>query len=137
MADRGDMIPFLPLIVILAVDAPAGYDPRPILDAIRHVETGSEPDPENAVGDGGRALGPYQIHRVYWQDAVEHDPSLGGSYEDVRDAVYAERVILAYWDRYAPDWRAETLARVHNGGPKGHRKQATVEYWGKVSRRMR
>ena len=37
MAEGGDMI--LPLIVILAVDAPAGYDPRPILDAIRHVET--------------------------------------------------------------------------------------------------
>ena len=30
----------------------------------------------NAVGDGGRAIGPFQIHKVYWKDAAEHDPSL-------------------------------------------------------------
>jgi hypothetical protein len=124
----------------LAVQMPAGFDARPILDAIRAVETGAEADPANAVGDGGKALGPYQIWATYWADAVEHDPSLvanGETHQSVRNAAYAERVILAYWSRYAPSWDAQTLARIHNGGPKGHRKQATMGYWGKVRAKMR
>ena len=121
--------------LVLAVQMPAGFNPRPVLDAIRQVETGGHRDPANAVGDGGKALGPYQIHRVYWQDAVQRDPSLvanGETYESVRNAAYAERVILAYWTRYAPSWDAQTLSRVHNGGPKGHKRSATLGYWGKV-----
>lgn len=120
---------------VLAVQMPANFDPRPVLDAIRHVETGGCADPASAVGDGGRALGPYQIHRGYWQDAVQFDPSLvanGETYASVRNAAYAERVMLAYWSRYAKSWDAETLARVHNGGPKGARKAATLGYWAKV-----
>jgi hypothetical protein len=134
------MLATLIVTLTLAVAQPADFNPRPILDAIRAVESGSCADPANAVGDGGKALGPYQIHRVYWQDAVDRDPSLvanGQTYQNVRDAAYAERVILAYWSRYAPSWDAQTLARIHNGGPKGHRKQATLGYWGKVRAKMR
>lgn len=129
------MITTLIVAFTLAVQMPVGFDPRPVLDAIRQVETGGHPDPSNAVGDGGKALGPFQIHRVYWEDAVAHDPSLtaqGQSYESVRDVAYAERVILAYWRRYAPSWDAQTLSRIHNGGPKGHKRGATLKYWGKV-----
>ena len=129
------MLTTLIVAFTLAVQMPAGFDPRPVLDAIRQVETGGHPDPSNAVGDGGKALGPYQIHRVYWQDAVERDPSLvanGETYANVRSQAYAERVILAYWSRYAKSWTAEELARIHNGGPKGHRRKATLGYWGKV-----
>ena len=134
------MLATLIIACTLAVAPPADFNPRPILDAIRAVETGAEADPANAVGDGGKALGPYQIWAAYWQDAVEHDPSLvanGQTYQDVRNQAYAERVILAYWSRYAPSWDAQTLARIHNGGPKGHRKQATLGYWAKVRDRMR
>jgi hypothetical protein len=52
-----------------------------ILDALRRVETGGIPDPSLAVGDGGAAIGPYQIHRPYWLDA-----GVPGTYEDCRDA---------------------------------------------------
>ena len=127
----------LPLLVSLCVEMPPTFNPRPLLDAIRSKETGGHPDPANAVGDGGRALGPYQIHRVYWQDAVAFDPSIGGEYTDVREVAYAERVILAYWRRYAPAWDAQTLARIHNGGPKGHTRNATLQYWCDVRSRMR
>jgi hypothetical protein len=134
------MLATLIVTLTLAVAQPADFNPRPILDAIRAVETGAEADPANAVGDGGAALGPYQIHRVYWQDAVDRDPSLvanGQTYQSVRDAAYAERVILAYWSRYAPSWDAQTLARIHNGGPKGHVRKATLGYWGKVRAKLR
>ena len=134
-ADGVGMITTLIVAFTLAIDMPAGFNPRPVLDAIRQVETGGHPDPSNAVGDGGAALGPYQIHRVYWADAVQHDPSLtanGETYQSVRNAAYAERVVMAYWSRYAPSWDAQTLSRIHNGGPKGHRRKTTLGYWGKV-----
>ena len=123
------------ITLVLAVQMPANFDARPVLDAIRQVETGGHGDPANAVGDNGAALGPYQIHQVYWADAVQHDPSLvanGETYQSVRNAAYAERVILAYWSRYAKSWDAQTLSRIHNGGPKGHVRKATLGYWAKV-----
>ena len=90
----------------------------------------------NAVGDGGRSIGPYQISRAYWIDS-----GVPGRWKDVRDPKYAERVMRAYWRRYCPravesrDWR--TMARVHNGGgPRGPKIQATRGYWIGVSRSM-
>jgi hypothetical protein len=88
------------------------------------------------LGDNGKSLGPLQISRAYWQDA-----RVGGSYEQVTDLSYARRVATAYFKRYAPAaWESgdvETLARVHNGGPAGARKPATLPYADKVRRVMR
>jgi hypothetical protein len=139
MADEIGMLTYLTIALALAVNPPAGFNPTPILDAIEKVETGGQRDPANAIGDGGKALGPMQIHRVAWLDAVEHDPSLianGETYDSVRDRAYARRVVMAYWSRYAKSWDAETLARVHNGGPKGHTKRATLGYWAKVKAKL-
>lgn len=97
--------------------------------AIAAVESNHNDD---AVGDGGASIGRYQIQRPYWIDS-----RVPGKYEQVRDPAYARRVMVAYWKRYVPeawanrDW--QTLARVHNGGPRGHRKRATLVYWEKVS----
>lgn len=120
--------------------APADW-PR-YLAALAHVETGGESDPDNATGDGGRALGRYQIHRVYWCDAVDFDSGLADRpYEDVRDSDYAASVVLAYARRYAGgalaagDWY--TLARLHNGGPAGPSKKATEAYGRRVVAVMR
>lgn len=121
------------LSLVLLAPPPAGWDARPTLDAIRTVETGGHRDPANAVGDGGRALGPYQIHRAYWLDATERRPDLRAlGYQSVRDQATAEAVVLAYWNRYAPRYDLDTLARIHNGGPRGHKKTATVDYAAKV-----
>lgn len=105
-----------------------------ILHAIRMVESGG--DDAVGDGDGGRAIGPYQIHEVYWRDASAHDPGLGGGYQDCRGRAYAERVVAAYMERHAAAaWRsgdAQTIARVHNGGPLGAEKSATLGYWRRV-----
>lgn len=116
----------------VAVPPPANFDTGRILNAIRTVETGGHPDPANAVGDKGKAIGPYQIHMVYWQDAIQYDPSIGGTYADCKDERYARRVVIAYLSRYCKNWNNETVARIHNGGPKGHTKTATIKYWNKV-----
>ena len=88
------------------------------------------------LGDNGRSLGPLQISRAYHVDS-----RVAGSYEQVTDLAYARRVATAYLKRYAPAaWAqgdVETLARVHNGGPAGARKPATLPYADKVRRAMR
>lgn len=107
---------------------------RPLLDAIRQVESGSRPNPPD--GDGGRSIGPYQIMAGYHRDGCGC-----GDYQACRQRAHAEATMIGYWRRYCPralargDW--ETLARVHNGGPAGHRKAATVAYWLRVRRAMR
>ena len=132
-------LPFFAALLLLAM--PFGGSSRSwpiaeILEAIRQVESGGRDNPPD--GDDGRAIGPYQIHFVYWLDARGGDPDLGGTYEDCRNRAYAERVILAYMRRYAADalshGYAETIARVHNGGPTGPQKDATLGYWQRVQR---
>jgi hypothetical protein len=74
-----------------------------------------------------------QIHRAYHADA-----RIGGDYSRCADLDYSKRVVSAYLQRYAPAaWAAgdvTTLARVHNGGPRGASKQVTVAYGNKVAR---
>lgn len=85
------------------------------------------------LGDGGKALGPLQIHRGYHADS-----RVPGDYSRCADLGYSRRVAEAYLRRYAPKaWAAgdvETLARIHNGGPAGARKASTVAYGQKVAR---
>lgn len=105
-----------------------------LLAAIRQVESGGD---DRAVGDNGRAIGPYQIWEIYWKDAVQYDKTLGGSYKDCYDPDYAKRVVIAYLSRYAPkNATAEDLARIHNGGPSGHKKSKTKKYWIKVQKEI-
>ena len=105
---------------------------RPLLDAIREVETGGVANPEIAFGDNDTSFGPYQISDAYWQDANMH----AGKWQDVGMRSYAEEVMVRYWKRYTSDidmyegW--EKLARIHNGGPTGHQKTATEDYWNRV-----
>lgn len=113
---------------------------RALLDAIRKVES---QDGKRLVGDNGKAIGPYQIWKSYWQDAVDHDKSIGGVYRDCMEQEYSEKVILAYWDRYGGlSPTDEKLARIHNGGPKIMKRQGTeawrrtTVYWTKVKAAM-
>lgn len=105
------------------------------LDAIERVESGCRTD---LVGDGGRAIGSFQVWEGYWKDAVEHDRRCGGAfrisgapYSACRDRAYARRVVLAYLSRYHAT-TPEKMARTHNGGPRGASKKSTLMYWKKV-----
>src|SRR3990172_9355856 len=98
-----------------------------LFEAIRVVESGGLARSGDAVGDAGRSIGPYQISRAYWVDS-----GVPGKWKLCRDRKFAEAAMLAYWKRYCPDALRlrdfETLARIHNGGPRGHRKAATLSY---------
>jgi hypothetical protein len=132
----------VPLVHALATPL-QGCARRVVLDAIRFVESsGRDVVPD---GDGGKAIGPFQIHRVYWLDAVQSEPALGPvagfDYQHCRDRRYAERVVAAYMQRYVPAaWAradAEVIARTHNGGPRGAHKSATDGYWRRVERALK
>jgi hypothetical protein len=109
-----------------------------LLDAICEVESNGDCSKIGKVGE----LGCYQIRECFWIDALEHDPSIGGVYEDVIDKEYAEKCILAYWDRYATEKRLDRpvtdkdRARMHNGGPNGHKKTSTIKYWNKIKKEL-
>ena len=110
-----------------------------LLDAIWYVESGCRNGP--IKGDGGNALGPMQIWRAFWQDAVEFSGQ-GGKYEDVADIKYAKETVRNYWKRYCTArrvgeptiWHAAVMV---NGGPNAHKasgkkKANLVIYWDKV-----
>lgn len=102
------------------------------LDAIRHVETGGMAnDGRGAVGDGGDAIGPYQIHRAYFIDAVAYDKSLSThKYEEcLNNKELSEKVVKAYIKRYLPKDHSEaSAARICNGGPQGFKRTSTIGY---------
>jgi len=117
-------------LLLLALCATAHAAPRDSFwRAIHLVETSGRTGP--ILGDGGAALGPLQIHKSYHTDS-----RVAGDYSRVSELDYSKRVATAYLKRYAPvAWAAgdvETLARVHNGGPRGHLKQATKSYGARV-----
>jgi hypothetical protein len=132
------MIKFLLVLVlaIFAISASAAEVPADFLHAINMVE-GSGKRSNVKPGDNGKAIGPFQIHKAYWQDAVEHR-KIGGKYEDCQNYEYSVKVVNAYMNRYAfyyiKSGNYEAMARIHNGGPKGYAKSSTLEYWQKVEK---
>lgn len=100
--------------------------------AIRMVESSNRTG--RIVGDGGAAIGPYQIHYSVWKDATEYDKSIKGTYQDCHKLDYSIRIFHAYLNRYARNQSDEHKARVWNGGPAGHKKSATIQYWNKVKK---
>lgn len=120
------------ILIVLLARSVCGAEFQKFLWALNHVEASGQH--VNVVpGDGGAAIGPFQIHRVYWLDS-----KVAGSYTQCTNYDYSVKVVTAYLNRYchsavaARDW--ETCARIHNGGPAGASKKVTLSYWKKVKR---
>jgi hypothetical protein len=131
------------MILALALACPAfgqyTAHQEALLDALIQVESAGDDD---AVGDNGNAIGCLQIWKVYWIDATEFS-GIKGKYTDCYDREYAKQIVDAYMKRYAKEaWTdpkkfdAEKCARIHNGGPKGYKKKATIKYWNKVKKEL-
>lgn len=125
----------LVLVLGLIVDSPRAVTTEPLdrlLDAIAQVETGND---RRAVGDGGRAIGAYQIHRAYWEDGTRF-LGVDWDYEQAFDPKKSRKVVRAYLLYYGKSRSLLQLARIHNGGPKGHEKQATLPYARKIQKHL-
>jgi len=112
--------------------------------AIVAVETGGHPDPANATGDGGRALGIVQIWTVVIDDVNAMWCKRNGLppyyYLDRADPAKAREIFEAYLTVWGRSYETvtgerptlETLARIWNGGSIGYRRTATDGYWARV-----
>lgn len=118
------------LILAFALSSAASELPNNFLVALNKVEASGRTN-NVPPGDNGHAIGPFQIHKKYWQDS-----GVEGKYKDCFDYAYSVRVVTAYLKRYGDKYiesnNFEALARIHNGGPTGYKKDQTLEYWRKV-----
>ncbi len=104
------------------------------------IRTEESYDGKVLIGDEGLSKGPYHIGRAYWQDGCEQ----GNVDWDYNTLVYSrphcEQIMLWYWQRHCSvalkRCDLKTLARIHNGGPTGDRKTATLEYWRQIQKHM-
>ena len=89
-----------------------------------------------AVGDGGKAIGPLQIHRGVVLD-VNRITGSNYRHQDMTNRVAARAVCEAYLRHYGKGATTEQLARRWNGGPKGDTKTSTEAYWAKVKKHLK
>lgn len=113
------------------------------LAALRSVETGGKPKKGvGAIGDKGRALGPFQIHRAYFLDAQEFDESLKThQYKDCAGYEVSVKAVTAYMNRYGRQYivssNYEALARLHNAGHAWDKKLSLTDgYWRRVEKAL-
>lgn len=114
------------------------YHPEELLLAIRWVESSFD---DSAIGDGGKAIGPFQIWQVYWVDAA-----MDGQYRECFNYTYAKEVVRRYMVRYAKIdlgvrkeltlSECEKISRIHNHGPRGHLNPRSIGYWHRVKREL-
>lgn len=99
-----------------------------LLDAIAQVESRNN---AKSLGDSGRAVGMYQIHRSYWADATRI-LGVDWDYSEAQNPQKARQVVRAYLCHYGSGRTLLEMARIHNGGPRGYDKVATLTYARKV-----
>ena len=110
-----------------------------LLPALEFVESTNNP---NAVGDKGASLGILQIQQGVIAD-VNRVFKTNYKHADAFDPVKARDICRKYLAIYATEKRLgrkptmEDAARIWNGGPQGHKKEATNKYWQKVARALK
>ncbi len=73
---------------------------------------------KNAIGDNGKAIGIYQIHEHYFNDARDFDKNLSKlAYNDCFNPEISKLVVRSYISRYCKNGSMEDMARCHNSGP--------------------
>jgi len=128
---------------------PHASAPKPpfeqLLDAMEFVESGGN---KHAVGDNGKAIGSFQIHSIYVDDvnrilqSTYQHKAYKFKYEDRHNYWYSKCMVKHYLEHYATKERIgreptfEDIARIHNGGPNGWKKDSTKAYWQKVKKRL-
>ena len=106
-----------------------------VRDAVRQVERPVTVKQAEEAYAREKALGQYQIrpsmvnevNRILGEKKYHPSDALSEKLSGRMFVIYS-----VYWAERTRDWSAQGIARRWNGGPKGHRKSATVGYWKKV-----
>ena len=151
-------------VVFLQTSHPISFDD--LLDAIEQVESGGDADavgdwvgqscPDGVVGclvahGEYRAIGAYQIHKIYIDDlnriykarhTDKYSSPLKWEYYHREDKVCSRIMVRDYLCYYSTEKRIghkptfEDMARIHNGGPNGYKKERTKKYWIKIEKEL-
>jgi hypothetical protein len=118
--------------VVEATGMRASYYVDKGLPILAVLETGGERDPDQAIGDGGKAVGRYQIHPIMVREANRILGKEVFTLEDRTDRYASERIArtyLAYWlpRRFGDDVQPQHMAMLWKGGPN-------PEVWGAGTR---
>lgn len=106
----------------------------PLIAALIAVESGGR---DNAVGDGGAAIGALQIHRSVVVD-VNRIAGTQYTHQQMTNRIAARRVCEIYLSRYVTEKRigrkptVADFAKVWNSGPDGFKKTCSDRYALKV-----
>ena len=103
-----------------------------LIPALERVESGGRAD---AIGDSGRAVGILQI----WPEYVQDVNRISGKTYRLSDRYIpakSREMARIYLMHYGKTKTMEQTARIHNGGPNGYKKPATLKYWAKVKREL-
>lgn len=100
-----------------------------LLDAIALVESNNR---ANAVGDGGSAVGAYQIRPIFLRDINRILGWEKYELDDRWDRQKSRAMARVYLDHYGRGRTLIEMARQYNGGPRGHLKEATKPFAVKI-----
>ena len=103
-----------------------------LVQAIIHVESRGN---DSAIGDNGLAVGCLQIHPICVREA---NRLIGFDSFDLDDRYNRQQSINIFnvIRSRIKNPTNERVARQWNGGPKGHKKRATLRYWRKVKKQL-
>ena len=105
-------------------------------EALRFVESS---DGLKLIGDGRKAIGVYQLHKIYIDD-VNRIYGTTYSHADRWDKSKSHEIVILYLSHYRKVFEKKykrpinvvELAAIHNGGPQGYRNKKALNYGRKV-----
>lgn len=121
-------------MVISSVIVAFNLNLYPLFDAIAKIES-----------DYGRlSKNVYQLQDAYIDDVNRILGRKEFDYDDKYDVGKSREMMVVYLMQYGAIYESKTgnavsysvLARIHNGGPRGWKKHATLKYWRKIQKAM-
>jgi len=105
-----------------------------LLAALIAVESGGN---NKAIGDQGRSIGCLQITEACVRDVNRIYGTTFKWPDDCFNRYLSQRICTLYLAHYGGEKATDqTLARIWNSGPNGHKKAVSLKYWRKIKRHL-
>ena len=115
-------------------------DLNDLLDALIFIESSGR---ENAIGDTNLrtpSIGVLQIRQSLVNDVnriqKRNKRTLRYTYDDRFSREKSIEMFMIWYNHYHTNSDFEKIARCWNGGPRGMKKDKTIQYWTKVNKKM-
>jgi len=129
------------IITTLLLCTVAGANPPSrLLDAIEQVESGKN---SSAIGDKGRAIGSFQLWKIYVDDCNRILGEDRYTYSDRLSPILSRQMVIVYIRHYATEKRLkreptlQDMAAIHCSGPNGAEKLKTNKNIQKYAKKVK